>query len=585
MKYRSVHILCFLVLCFAFSTTLFAAVKPYFPVHIIIDGIQDKNIELNAVKTVHNYRDNMHVPITQEEVLRFVRKSPHFLEKSLRPFGYFQSQAQTSLVRNKNGWFVTYHVTLGPAVMIRSMHIQIDGEGKTDHKFIHYLQHLPLHVGDRLQTEKYENIKIKLYDLATERGYFNAVMKQHQIKINLDNNTARIIIIFNTGKRFRFGDTTFSQTPFHTSFLKRFLTYQKGHHFNAKKLEKTQTGLVASNYFMQVLIRPEPKKAVNGEVPIKISLILRKRKAYTFGIGYGTDTGLRGTIGYSIRRIGPYGQRFHTLLRASEHDSSYTAKYIIPGPHPANDLFTIGAGASNINQPTGNANNAKFALAYSIFDEHWKNTFSLSYLAERYDLLNSPLFPNTPFISTQLVYPEFDTKYTNTDHITHPSKGISFAMEIMGASEKILSETTFFQVNLHLNTLYTIKKTNTRLLFRSDLGHTDISNLVNLPLSMQLYAGGARSVRGYDYNTIGPGKNLVVASTEVQQKIKGAFYLVGFIDAGVVGDTDIFHHINAGTGPGVAWVSPIGTMELTVAEAFTQQNKPIAIGFTMGSAI
>ena len=92
-------------------------------------------------------------------------------------------------------------------------------------------------------------------------------------------------------------------------------------------------------------------------------------------------------------------------------------------------------------------------------------------------------------------------------------------------------------------------------------------------------------MRGYGYNSIGPGRNLVVASAEIQQRIYGSFYLTGFVDSGVVGNQNIFHHINVGTGPGFAWISSIGTIELTIANAFTQANTPWSLQFTMGTAL
>lgn len=563
--------------------------KKFLPFRYIVFGINDQVIKKNVNLTLLNLRSRFSFPITQPEIKHFMKKTPKAIQKAVAPYGYFRSQTQMQLVKTSEGWFATFYVNLGPALPIRSVHVEIKGQGETDPKYIAFLRKLPLKVGDRLQTDTYNNVKATIYDIATDHGYFHAKMIQSQIRINLVKYYARIIIIFDTGKRFRFGPTTFTKTPFYDSFLHRYLSYKEGDYFDGREVEKTQLGLVRSNYFRQALLTPEINKAANGYVPIKTSLILRKRRAYIFGVGYGTDTGIRGTLGYSIRRIGHEGHRFHTILRGSQYNSSLTAKYIIPGWHPANQLFTIGAGASYMNQSTGTANNGKFAIIYTILSNHWNNSFTLGYLYEKYQLSSLP--PAIQNLSTSLVMPTYETKYTNTNHKTQPTKGITTSLQLTGAAKDALSQTNFFQATFHLNTLYTIRKTKTRFLFRTDLGHTDIANIDNLPLSLQLFAGGAQSVRGYGYNSIGiygtnnPGRNQVVASTEIQQRIYGAFYLAGFIDAGVVGNNNIFQHINAGSGPGIAWISPIGTIELTVAEAFTQLNKPWTIQFTMGTAI
>ena len=156
-------------------------------------------------------------------------------------------------------------------------------------------------------------------------------------------------------------------------------------------------------------------------------------------------------------------------------------------------------------------------------------------------------------------------------------------MQLAGATKNAFSQTNFFQATMQLSTLYTFLPTHTRFLFRTRVGHTNITNLMRLPLSLQLFAGGSHSMRGYGYNSIGPGRNLVVAGTELQQRVYGDLYLAGFADAGVVGNTNIFQHINVGVGPGIAWVGTIGTIELTVAQAVTQSNKPWSIQFAMGT--
>ena len=78
---------------------------------------------------------------------------------------------------------------------------------------------------------------------------------------------------------------------------------------------------------------------------------------------------------------------------------------------------------------------------------------------------------------------------------------------------------------------------------------------------------------------------MIVASSEVQQRIWSKLYGVALIDAGVVRNKNLFQHINVGTGPGVAWISSIGVIELTVANAVTQSNRPWAIQFAMEAPI
>ena len=566
------------VLCVLFLSPLYAmGVTRYFPLRYKIMGISEAKADKNAMTTLQNLRSGLTFPFNEHEIQRFYEKAPAEIQKALLPYGYFRSAVQGKLTKTDRFWIASFQVNPGPELPISALQIDIRGAGSNDPAFLTWKKNLPLQIGKPLKTQNYENVKTTLKNLAIERGYFDAKIIKSQIQLDLGHYDAHVIIIFDTGKRYRIGATTFSKSLFHEKFLRRFLRYQQGQYYNAEKMESTQDGLVSSNFFSQVTVKPMLKEAKNEVVPIDIALIPRKAKEYTLGAGYGTDTGVRGTAGVTLRNIGHNGHRFKTLLRASENNSSLTAKYLIPGFDPARDLFTISAGVGNIDQPTGTAHNAKFGLTYTLSRGRWKHSLTLAYLTERYNILN---LPNT---STTLLYPTWDSQYLNMDRKTNPNRGIRLDTQLTGASQSVLSQTNFFQATTRLATLYTVSKTHTRLLFRSSLGHTSIPNLTELPLSLQLFAGGSENLRGFDYNGIGPGRNMVVASTELQQRVYGSWYVAGFIDAGVVGNQNIFQHINAGAGPGIAWLTTIGTIELTAAEAFTQANKPWSIQFTMGT--
>ena len=579
MRNRSIYYIIVFLLLLNLSFASFSAEKKQSPLQFQVSGLVGKPL-INVQLVLKNLQTHFHPAMTQIEVLHYYDKAPKEIRNALAPYGFFQAHIQSSLIKIPGGWLAKYAVTVGSPMLISTVKIDIQGAGKTDSNFEKIIQETEIKPGAILHTQKYETLKTNLYNIATQRGYFNAKMIKSNIIINLNTNRSDIIIIFNTGNRFRFGKTTFSKTPLYNKFLRRFLQYKEGEYYDAKKAEETQASLVSSQYFNQALINPEPKKAVNDVVPMYISLIPRKSKEYTAGLGYGTDTGIRGTLGITLRELNGWGHRFETYLRASQDNSSFIMKYLIPGPNPGRDLFTLAAGYTNINQTTGNGNSFKLGPDYTMTSGHWKNTFALAYLNEEYNLIA------VPQTSTQLVYPTVAFRYLNTDNKTQPQNGFVFHTQLSGANEHLLSETTFTQIIASAKTLSTIQKTHTRFLFRVDTGYTDITNLDQLPLSLQLFAGGSRSIRGYQYNAIGPGRDLLVGSVEIQQRVKKEWYLAAFVDAGSINDdAQILQNPSIGIGPGVVWLSSFGMLELTVANAVTQPNKPWVIQFMMGKSI
>ena len=104
-----------------------------------------------------------------------------------------------------------------------------------------------------------------------------------------------------------------------------------------------------------------------------------------------------------------------------------------------------------------------------------------------------------------------------------------------------------------------------------------------MPRHVRFYGGGGGSVRGYDYQSIGPrdaqnrpsgGGSLVETSLEVRQRVWGDIGAVGFVDAGSVGSGSApdFNNLRIGAGIGLRYYTPIGPIRLDVAVPLTKQR-------------
>ena len=119
-----------------------------------------------------------------------------------------------------------------------------------------------------------------------------------------------------------------------------------------------------------------------------------------------------------------------------------------------------------------------------------------------------------------------------------------------------------------------------RLLLRANAGATASRDFSLLPPSVRFFAGGDESVRGYDYESLGPkdaegnvigGTNLLVASVEFERHLKGNFYGAVFVDAGNAFDNTDFDP-ETGIGFGVKWRSPIGLVRLYLGYPVTADD-------------
>ncbi|OFX01732.1 MAG: hypothetical protein A3E78_03705 [Alphaproteobacteria bacterium RIFCSPHIGHO2_12_FULL_63_12] len=101
--------------------------------------------------------------------------------------------------------------------------------------------------------------------------------------------------------------------------------------------------------------------------------------------------------------------------------------------------------------------------------------------------------------------------------------------------------------------------------------------LTTLPVNKRVFAGGGSSVRGYDYQSVGPldpagvpigGRSAVEAAVEARARVMARVQLAAFVDAGAVyanSFPDFMGDYLVGAGVGVRYLSTIGPIRLDAA--------------------
>ncbi len=568
-------------------------------IEIKVEGLPD-TIKTKIVSMLAGRSQNIPTPLTIEAVQSFYQQSPNNIRTSLQAYGYFKPQILSSLKKVKNNWIITYTIRPGPSIKVIHVDAKVQGEGTQDSEFKKLLKDLPVKVGQILDVDKYQQTKDALFNLASTRGYFDAKMLVNQIIININYRQASIVLHFDTGKRYRFGPTYFPPTDLNEDLLERFLRYNAGELYNSTLLQKTQQVLAGSGFFSQSVVTPMTTDVEDMQVPIKVELTPVRPRRYTFGLGYGTDTGPRGTLGFNWIPINSYGHHLNFMARGSyldvggqtQQNSYANLSYIIPGKDPATDSYAFTIGYGIIKQTTGSAESFKAAASYNtVLGDDWQEILALNFINERYN------FIDTLKTNANLLYPSGHWQYLHNRAIIKDkiiTQGVSAAFDLAGAPFQLGSSSGFLQAKASLKALATLDITQTRFLFRTQLGHTQIDTLMKLPLTLQLFAGGPNSIRGFKYNTIGPGRELFVVSGEIQQKIYGNFYLAGFVDSGVVSDrkndldSSAQHHVNyynVGAGAGVVYLTQIGAVELALARPVINGGKTWQLEFSVGAEL
>lgn len=542
-----------------------------------ITGLGRKPQE-NVQKRLVSAQHDLGTPLTVSKIQILHQAASAEIKKALEPYGFFRAEIHGTLQHAGNQWFAKYAITPGPPLRITHLSVTIIGPGKDDPEFIRYLRKFPLQVGQPLHTKKYQAVKQALFNIAQLEGYLNANFTTHSIAIDLKNYTADITLQFATGPRFYFGALHFSSTPYDAKFLQRYVSFKKGAPYSSKEIAALQNNLGNTIYFQQVAIHADQANAANYYVPINIALTPRPSQQYSLGAGYGTDTGVRGSLGWEWRRITSGGDYMQAVVQASQIQNNFQARYVIPGSNPVTEHYSLLAGVNN-NQPGyGRYRTYKFGGDYVSNIDDWQRIISLTYQHERFNV-----FTNQPTTLTEYIVPQMSFEKVKADNRINTNQGYRIHVNT-AAGTSINVSSHFVQGELQAKFITTLDKKN-RFIFRSDLGYTAVRDINLFPLSLRFFAGGAQSVRGYTYQSLGPGRYLVVGSAEYQYEFCHNWGSAIFFDAGNAFNNSAWK-LHKSAGLGIVWHSPMGPFELSIARVLTNPSpkflKSFRIQFVMG---
>ena len=141
------------------------------------------------------------------------------------------------------------------------------------------------------------------------------------------------------------------------------------------------------------------------------------------------------------------------------------------------------------------------------------------------------------------------------------------------AVKGLLTDQTFFRADGRYKYYFPVAKRDVVIL-RAELGGVFTSgSSAAVPASLLFRAGGNESVRGYSYESIGnlqngtvyPTQYRVTASAEYQHWFTQQWGGAVFYDAGTATNSWAAKAIKAGTGVGVRYRSPVGTVNVDLA--------------------
>ncbi len=514
--------------------------------------------------------------------LRFQARLDQSITEALNALGYYHAKISYSISEGNDELIVNIHK--GLPVKIKVMDVVISGEAKEDEEFANLIAKSPLKVGRILNQGEYDSLKSGIRNLALQRGYFNGDFKLNKLEVIPELNEANVRLHYDSGIRYHFGPVEITGSQIWENRVESMRPFEIGEPYLVSDVGEYNQNLSNTDWFSSVFVEPDLSMLEDGrELPIKVSLAPAAKNQIETGIGYSTDTGVRGTLKWKKPWVSARGHSFNTALSLSKPEQTITAGYKIPLDDVLREYYQLQFGLKHLdNRDTESLESNLAVERHWLTDGDWHKTVYVRHLYENFS-------QGLQDDGVQFVLPGATFSRTRVRGGSMPMWGDKQSVTVEYGDPALLSETRVLRLLGRSSWIRGIGE-NHRGLFRLEGGANLTEEFEKLSPSLRFFAGGDNNIRGYGYESISPvdesgaltGAKYILSSTlEYQYRVYGNWWAATFYDIGdAFNDTPEW---KSGAGVGIRWASPVGPVSFDFAWGLDEKpNNEFRIHFSLG---
>ncbi|HDM8208703.1 MAG: autotransporter assembly complex family protein [Pseudomonadota bacterium] len=514
--------------------------------------------------------------------LRFQARLEQSITEALNALGYYHAKISYTITKDNDELIV--NVKPGEPVRIKEMDVVISGEAGEDEEFTNLIKKSRLKEGRILNQGEYDALKSGIRNLALQRGYFNGDFKLSRLEVVPELNEANVRLHYDSGIRYHFGTVEILGSQIWEDRVDSLRPFKTGEPYLVSEVGEYNQNLSNTDWFSSVFVEPDLTKLDDGrDLPIKVSLAPAAKNQIETGIGYSTDTGVRGTLKWKKPWVSARGHSFDTALSLSKPEQTITAGYKIPLDDVLHEYYQLQFGLKHLdNRDTESLESNLAVERHWITDGGWHKTLYVRHLYENFS-------QGLQEDGVQFVLPGASFSRTRTRGGNMPMWGDKQSVTVEYGDPALLSETRVLRLLGRTSWIRGIGQ-NHRGLFRLEGGANVTDEFEKLSPSLRFFAGGDNNIRGYGYESISPtdssgaltgAKYMVTSTLEYQYRVHGNWWGAVFYDIG-----DAFNKTpewKSGAGVGIRWASPVGPVSFDFAWGLDAEPDPeFRIHFSLG---
>ena len=404
-------------------------------------------------------------------------------------------------------------------------------------------------------------------------GYPFAKVTDRKTTIRHDEAIMRVIFEADPGPLAHFGVVSIAGTEeVAEDYVQRLRTWQDGELFSQDAIDASRRELLQSGLFASAKINLAEEVDGEGRLPVTIDVVEAKHRSVGFGAKYSTGEGFGVEAFWEHRNYFGQGERLRVTATAAEIEQKLDAAFRKPNYLQRDQALLGNLAFLHANTDAFEELSATtFAGLERPYGENWTLTGGL---ASEYSVIKDDDGERTFLLFGLPGTARRDT----TDDLLNPSRGTRLTLALAPWVGTLDQELTWLNGSTSGSAYYAVdQEARFVLAGRGKLGVIVGEDTDALPANKRFYAGGGGSVRGYEFQKVGPldddedplgGRSVIEVGAEVRARVTESVGLVPFIDGGMVYDDsypDFSEDFLWAAGLGVRYHTAIGPVRFDLA--------------------
>ena len=564
--FNKLHLNATLTLLFIFCASMpaFAVVGTSYKVKL--KGVKNRALKNDIKQSAQCFVLEKQPPATWGQLQYRMKDDEKRIKTILISKGYYNATVRTQLDKKQQPALLYFHVDLGPLYHFGKLKLSFLNDPFTDKK----RPKLKLPKKKGAQASLIFEEQKRVIDLLRHEGYPFPLLEKRAVSVDQKEKLVHVQLVFNPGEKAHYGSLKIlGLKTLNPSFISDQVPWKTGDSYSEKQIRDFEKELLESGQFGTVRVEVSPIQEKKETFPVKIEVTQRKPRTIRLGVGY-SDIGPSTKAMWTHRNLWGNGEKLQLKLTYSPIE--WGLETSLERPHflvPKQTLiFELDAHREQTDAYDADRFSTGLILKREIYSKIYVGT-GIRYKLSQVDQLQNSEHYN------HLIFPLFVTTDRRNSEL-NPTKGSQFFAQTSYYAN-LKEDTPFLKTELEGRLYYPLwERIKLSGAVRGTIGMIAGSSVENIPPDDRFYAGGGGSVRGYEYQSIGPhvagtptgGKELAVFSVELRMKPGKSLGYVAFLDGGGVYDdwsNANNQSLHYGAGIGLRWFTSIGPLRFDVA--------------------